>query len=360
MQMYMFGLITAFLVTIATVPMVMAFARKWGFVDKPDHRKVHKGNMPRIGGVAIMFGMAAGVAVLWSQLGEAQNEMGFLIAGAVILAIVGLIDDRFALGAKTKLIGQTVAAICAASSGLRIEFIQIPFIGNVEFGFLSFIVTIIWILAVINSVNLIDGLDGLAAGVTMIAVLTMLIMATGHPLAYASVIVLSLSLLGSTSGFLLYNFYPAKIFMGDTGSMFLGYAMAVISMMGLFKSVTMFSLIVPLLILAVPFIDTTFAVIRRTLNQQSIGTADKGHLHHCLLAMGYGHRKTVLIIYGISMLFGAVAVLFSQTANWVSLVLLVVILCGIMLFAEGIGLIGQKRKPLLKALGKMQLVKKLE
>ncbi|MCM2675718.1 glycosyltransferase family 4 protein [Alkalicoccobacillus plakortidis] len=360
MQMYLLGLIAAFFVTIATVPVVIVLARKWGFVDKPDQRKVHKGNMPRIGGIAMMLGVAAGVAVLWPQLGETRDDMIFLIGGALVLAIVGLVDDRFALGAKTKLIGQTIAAVCAASSGLRIEFIQIPFIGNWEFGYLSFLVTVIWILAVINSVNLIDGLDGLAAGVTTIAVLTMLIMAIGHPIAYASVIVLSLSLLGSTTGFLLYNFYPGKIFMGDTGSMFLGYAMAIISMMGLFKSVTMFSLIVPLLILAVPFIDTTFAVIRRTLNQQSIGTPDKGHLHHCLLAMGYGHRKTVLIIYGISLLFGAVAVLFSQTANWVSLVLLVVILFGIFVFAEGIGLIGQKRKPLLKALEKMQLVKKYE
>lgn len=360
MQTYILGLIAAFIVTIATVPIVIILAKKWGFVDKPDHRKVHKGNMPRIGGIAIMIGVAAGVAVLWPQLGEAKDDMLFLVGGALILAIVGLVDDKFALGAKTKFGGQTLAAICAASSGIRIEYIQIPFVGNLEFGILSFLVTVLWIVAIINSVNLIDGLDGLAAGVTTIAVLTMLVMALGHPIAYASVIVLSLSLLGSTTGFLLYNFYPAKIFMGDTGSMFLGYAMAVISMMGLFKSVTMFSLIVPLLILAVPLIDTTFAVIRRTLNHQSIGTADKGHLHHCLLAMGFGHRKTVLIIYGISFLFGGVAVLFSQTANWVSLVFLVVILFGILMFAEGIGLIGKQRKPLRKALGKMQLVKRYE
>lgn len=359
-QIYVIGLLTAFLVTVASIPVVMKLARKWGFVDKPDHRKVHKGSMPRMGGVSIILGTAAGVAVLWPMLGTTQDDMLYIILGAFVLLIVGLLDDRLTLGARSKLIGQIGAASIVAMSGLRIEFVQIPFIGNLDFGVFSFLVTVLWILAVINSVNLIDGLDGLAAGVTIIAVIAMIVMALGHPLAYAGVIVLSLSILGSSTGFLLFNFHPAKIFMGDTGSMFLGYAMAVISMLGLFKSVTLFSLIVPLLILAVPFIDTAFAIIRRTLNQQSIGTPDKGHLHHCLLAMGYGHRKTVLIIYGISCMFGVTAVLFSQTANWVSLVILVVVLFFTLLFAEMIGLVGQKRKPLLNALEKLQVLRKAE
>jgi UDP-GlcNAc:undecaprenyl-phosphate GlcNAc-1-phosphate transferase len=349
---YVLGLLVAFFVSVITLPMIIRFSKRFGFVDQPNSRKVHKEAKPRLGGIAIILGTIAGCFVLEPPI---ENMTG-IITGAVILILTGIIDDRYALSAKVKIIAQIASAVVVVASGLRIEYVSLPFIAHIEFGLLSYLVTIFWIVAIVNSINLIDGLDGLAGGVATIAIITILIMATFNPVAQASVIAFSIVLIGSTIGFLFFNFHPAKIFMGDTGSLFLGYSIAIISILGFYKSVTALSLLVPLIILGVPILDTFFAIIRRALNKQKISSPDKGHLHHRLLEMGYGHRETVIIIYGISIMFSMAALVLSNSAFWGSLIIIGVLMINTQLFAEFIGLIGKERTPILTAVKKISLL----
>ncbi|MFC0559258.1 glycosyltransferase family 4 protein [Halalkalibacter alkalisediminis] len=352
MLYYVLGLLVAFVVSVITLPFIIRFSKKYGFVDQPNSRKVHKEVKPRLGGIAIILGTIAGCLILMPQ----SEYMVEIMIGAVILVITGIVDDRYALSAKVKIIAQIASAVVVVSSGLRIEYVSLPFIEHLEFGILSYVVTVFWIVAIVNSINLIDGLDGLAGGVATIAIITILVMALFNPIAQTTVIAFSVVLIGSTVGFLFYNFHPAKLFMGDTGSLFLGYSIAIISILGFYKSVTALSLLVPLIILGVPIIDTFFAIIRRALNKQKISAPDKGHLHHRLLEMGYGHRETVMIIYGISILFSVAALALSNSAFWGSLIIITVLMVNIQLFAEFIGLIGKERAPILKAVKKLSLL----
>lgn len=317
------------------------FAIKIGAVDRPNSRKVHTTIMPRLGGLAIYLSFIIGLLVL-----QPENEFAIpIIIGSVIIIITGILDDLLELSAKVKLAGQIAAALVVVLNGVQVQYINLPFGGVLEFGMLSIPLTILWIVGITNAINLIDGLDGLAAGVSSIALITI----TGMALLMGNTFVTSVSLivLGSTLGFLIYNFHPAKIFMGDTGALFLGYIISVLSLLG-FKNVTMVSLIVPIIILGVPISDTIFAIIRRLVNKQPLSAADKSHLHHCLLRLGYSHRQTVLIIYGIAAFFGVSAVIFSQATIWVSLMLILLLILAIELFAEKIGLVGKGYKPLIK------------
>jgi len=213
-------------------------------------------------------------------------------------------------------------------------------------GLLSYPLTILWIVGITNAINLIDGLDGLAAGVSCIAIATISIMA----FMGGKVLILTLSfiILASTIGFLFYNFNPAKIFMGDTGSLFLGYSISVLSLLGLYKSVTLFSFVIPILILGVPIFDTLFAIIRRIVNKRPISSPDKGHIHHRLLSLGLSHRMTVILIYCLSAVFSVCALIFSSTTIWGALFITFVLLFFLELFAEAIGLAGKNYKPMLK------------
>ncbi|APH03564.1 glycosyltransferase family 4 protein [Bacillus weihaiensis] len=343
---YIIAFCISLIVTLITTPIVKHIAVKYGFVDKPDHRKVHQSLMPRLGGLAIVFGVIAGFIYLKPQI---PNIVPASIGALIILAI-GILDDKYTLSAKVKFIGQILAASIVVFSGIDIDFITFPFGDRIELGTLGVILSILWIVGVTNAINLIDGLDGLAGGVSAIAIGSILAMSV---LNNQFVIVpLCIILIGSIIGFLYFNFHPAKIFMGDTGALFLGYSIAVISMMGLFKSVTLFSLIIPIIILGIPIFDTFFAIVRRVLNKQRISAPDKSHLHHCLIAMGFSHRKTVLIIYGIGILFGFSAIIFSTSTLWVSLIIIGVLIIVIQLTAEIIGLIG-KRKPLINMIKRM-------
>lgn len=357
MNSLLLACLTSFIVTLVITPLIIKLAHRYGFVDTPNERKVHTKAMPRIGGLAFIIGTITGLLFVSDQLQADLRTTIFIIVGALPLVLIGLLDDRFTLKARHKLVAQLTSACIVVSSGISIEFIAIPFGERLDFGLLSSIVTVIWIIAIINSINLIDGLDGLSAGVSIIALTTMLVLASGNPAAYGLVFAFALPLIGSLSGFLFYNFHPAKIFMGDTGSLFLGYMIAVLSTMGFFKSVTIVSLIIPLLILGVPIVDTLFAIVRRKLNGRSIGAADKGHLHHCLLKKGYGHKQVVLTIYGVSLLFGISALLMSMSNVWLSLFLFLIVTLLVQLFAEIIGLIGEKRQPLLNMLRGRGLLK---
>lgn len=345
-------LILAFLASIVLTPLVKRLAFRIGAVDRPNYRKVHARIMPRLGGLAIFGSFLIGYFIL-RPVDPISNavEPAFIpisaaiIIGAFIIIITGVFDDMLEISAKAKMIGQLLAAsIVVIGGGLEISFINLPFGGEIDFGYFSIPLTIVWIIGITNAINLIDGLDGLAAGVSSVALITLSIMA----FIMGDVFVMSTAaiLAASSIGFLYYNFHPAKIFMGDTGALFLGFMISVLALMG-FKNVTMVALIIPVIMLGVPISDTFFAIVRRVREKQPISAADKSHLHHCLLNIGFSHRQTVLIIYGIAALFGLAALLFSQATLWGGILLLGVMLLAIELFVEVVGLAGKNYRPLI-------------
>ena len=247
--------------------------------------------------------------------------------------------------AKAKLAGQLAAAVVVVTwGGLQIDFINLPFGGQFDFGYLSIPITIIWIIGITNAINLIDGLDGLAAGVSTIALISHY--SNGDDYGECICCRNAAILAASSLGFLFFNFHPAKIFMGDTGSLFLGFMISVLALLG-FKNVAVVSLVIPIIMLGVPISDTFFAIVRRIRMKQKITAPDKSHLHHCLLRSGFSHRQTVLVIYGLAILFGVAAILFSQATVWGAILLIVVMLIAIELFVEIIGLAGTNYRPLL-------------
>lgn len=339
--------------TLLVTPLVMKLAVRLKAVDKPDmNRKIHNGVKPSMGGLAIFIGAAAG----FLYLQPVHSQLTAIIIGACIMILTGLLDDIFEFRAIYKLIGQISAALVVVSSGLFIEKLTIPFMGTVYLGGFGILITIIWIVGASNAINLIDGLDGLAAGVSAIGLTSILVMGL---IDYRMIVVyLSIILIGSCVGFLFHNFYPSKIFMGDTGSLFLGYSIAIISMLGLFKNVAFFSFIVPIIVIAIPVLDTVYAIIRRRINNQGIATADKKHIHYKLLEMGYSHRQSVLIIYAFSIFFGLMAIIFNSATLLTSLILLVVIVLAIQLIAELAGITVLSRQPLLDRIRKVAGVRK--
>jgi len=340
--MIYFILIMCFFGSILLTPLVKKLAFKVGATDKPDKRKVHQKIMPRMGGLAIYISFLIGALLVNPD--KAYHYP--ILIGSLIIIITGVLDDMYNLNAKIKFIAQTAAAIVVVVwGGVQVEFINLPFGGQLQFGFLDIPITVLWIVGITNAINLIDGLDGLAAGVSSIALFTItgmaMIMGNGYVIALSSIA------LASTLGFLFFNFYPAKIFMGDTGALFLGYIIAVMSLLG-FKNVTLISFVIPVIILGVPISDTFFAIIRRLVNKQPLSAPDKSHLHHCLINIGFTHRQTVIIIYAMATFFGLVAVIFSQAKVWGAILLIAIMLLIIELFVEKIGLVGKNYKPILK------------
>jgi UDP-GlcNAc:undecaprenyl-phosphate/decaprenyl-phosphate GlcNAc-1-phosphate transferase len=344
---YTFAFIIALVVTVIATPLVKKLAFKFNVVDKPNEdRKVHKKTMPYLGGLAIALGFFAGYIYLYPKV----QFMPAFIIGALLIIITGVVDDKYKMSAKYKLLMQILVAVIVVSSGVSIDFIQVPYIGQISFGWWGYPLSILWIVGVTNAINFIDGLDGLATGVSSIALIAIMVM--GILNGQVAAIGLSVILLGGTLGFLFFNIHPAKIFMGDAGSMFIGYTMAVISILGLFKSLTFFSIIIPIIVLAVPIFDTSFAIIRRIATGQKISTPDRLHLHHCLMNMGFSHRTTVFIIYGISATFGIAAIIFSRSVLWGSLIILILSTFMLRFTIELVGT-WQKKKPLVEAVKKI-------
>ena len=297
-------IMTTFIFVAFMVPVVKKIALHVGAMDIPNARKVHTKPMPRLGGLAIFMGFLLGYLLF----GESSQVMDSIFIGGCGVIITGIIDDIKPVRALYKFLGQVAAAaIVTFYGGLILQDIS-AFGFYVDFGILAYPITIFFIVACINCVNLIDGLDGLSSGISSIYFLTVGIIA-----AIMGKIGLDMTLtfimFGSTLGFLIHNFHPASIFAGDSGSMFMGFMIAVIALLG-FKNVTLTSLIVPLLILAIPILDTLFAIIRRRIKGESISTPDKSHIHHQLLNMQFSHRNTVLIIYGIQILFAAASIVY--------------------------------------------------
>ena len=295
---------TTFLFVAIITPFIKNTAIHIGAVDIPNERKVHKKVMPRLGGLGIFLGFLLG----YMLFGTPSAIMNSILIGSFIIVLIGVIDDIKPLKASTKFLGQLAAACIVVFYG-NILLQDISAFGiYIDFHIFAYPLTIFFILGCINCLNLIDGLDGLAAGISSIYFLTIGIIATIQG-TFGLDFIITFILLGSTLGFLVHNFNPAKIFMGDSGSLFLGFIIAVIALLG-FKNVTMTSLIIPLLILAIPILDTLFAIVRRLLKGEKISTPDKCHIHHQLLNKRFSHRATVLIIYGINLLFASASIVY--------------------------------------------------
>jgi UDP-GlcNAc:undecaprenyl-phosphate GlcNAc-1-phosphate transferase len=314
----------AFLFAFLVTPLVEKTAFRIGAVDMPTARKVHARPMPRLGGVAIYFSLliAFGFALLRFQK-FTPEIWGILLGGSAIL-VVGVIDDLRNLSPGVKFLGQVLASSILVAFGMRIEFIGNP-VGKqlLVLGPLSIPVTLFWMLTLINTINFIDGLDGLAAGVSSIAAVTLFLSAlqTGQ----VTVAFLAIAVAGSAVGFLIHNFNPASIIMGDSGSMFLGFMLGAITLQGVMKSVVVLSLLVPLMILGVPIFDGAFAILRRIRHDRPLSRPDRGHIHHQLLDRGFTHRQTVIIIYVWCILLSAGAALsFATTRQKVMLKLIII------------------------------------
>ena len=298
------------------IPIVKNIAVHVGALDIPDARKVHKAPMPRMGGLGIFAGFLVGYVLFGYQ----SIQMNSILIGSFILIITGMIDDIKPVPAKYKFLGQLVAALVIPLYGGIVLRDVSAFGLYVNFGIYSYPLTVFFIVAAINCVNLIDGLDGLAGGISAIYFLTIGIISILLGNTNGLDAVLTFIMLGSVLGFLKHNFNPASIFMGDSGSMFLGYMIAVISLLG-YKNVTFTSFIVPIFLLAIPILDTSFAILRRFINHMPISMPDKNHLHHQFLKKNFSHRRTVLTIYVIDLLFATASILYVVGDFYVGLVI---------------------------------------
>ena len=336
----------AFIITIMATPYTIKIAKKIGAIDIPkDKRRMHKKVMTKFGGPAVILGFLIStiyLLIVMSMEGTinlfGQEEYGKkllgLFLGILVMSIICVIDDIKTIKPLTKLFGQILGAIIAVSFGIRIDAVTIPFLNIPEMNeIISIILTIGWIVGVTNAINLIDGLDGLSSGISVISAISLLIIfvLNGSPLIS---IILVTALAGALVGFLPFNFAPAKTFIGDTGSNFLGFTLSIISILGMAKTYTIAVIVLPLIVLGLPIFDTLWAIIRRIIKGKSIKAifkADKGHLHHKIVARGFSQKQAVLILYGISATFGIFAVILLDSGIWkaLSFLLMVIVALGL-------------------------------
>lgn len=315
-------LVISFIMTFIATPIVKFLAERFEVVDVPkDGRRMHKKAMPLMGGLAMFYGFIVSIAVFVPM----TRQLAGLFIGATIIVIMGIIDDKKNLHALPKLIFQIVAAVVAVCFGHSINFFTNPF-GDTTLPMLlsspwAEIISVFWIVGLTNAVNFIDGLDGLAAGVSSIASLSILFISI--IMGNAAVTPIAAALVGCCVGFLPFNSNPAKIFMGDTGSTFLGYVLALISMQGLFKGYVVVSFVLPMLVLGLPLFDTLFAIIRRIIHGQSPMTADRGHLHHRLIDLGFNQKQAVAIMYSISSILGIGSIVMAARGVVSGIILIV-------------------------------------
>lgn len=327
---FLLAFITAFVIT----PHTMRLAKKVGAIDVPNDRRINKKPMPRLGGLAVISGFFISVIYLLIMMNFEKTInlfgvenyymklIGFFL-GVVIIGITCFIDDSKGILSGIKLSAQIIAAIVVVMFGVRIQDFTIPFMNDkiIISETASYIITVIWIVGITNAINLIDGLDGLSSGVCLISCLSLLIIFSlnGSPIL---AVVLITALAGAIVGFLPYNFNPAKTFIGDTGSNFMGFSIAIISILGVAKTYTAIVLIAPIIVLALPIFDTLFAVVRRVIKGKSIKAIlkpDRGHLHHRLMDRGYTQKQAVLIMYGVTAILGMFTIILLESGIWKAL-----------------------------------------
>ena len=332
MYKYIIPFLAAFILTFIQMPFTIKLAKKKGFLDVPkDERRVHKEPIPVGGGIA----MVISVTILTLYYLPINKGLIMTILASLVIALSGLYDDKKDLSPKLKFLFQILAGVLLILGGMKIEFVTNPFDSHdalLILNILSIPVTIFWVCGITNTINLIDGLDGLASGVSMICAISMFFIT--YRMGRYEVSIVCALVAGACLGFLPFNFNPAKIFMGDTGALYLGFMLSYISISGFLKQAAILMIFVPVLILGVPVFDTAFAMVRRKLSGKSMVEADKGHLHHRLLKMGLNQRQTVVILYSISAIFGVLANLISRFHSSIALVislgvLLIIIATGV-------------------------------
>lgn len=336
--------ILAFIISFMATPYTIKIANKIGAVDIPkDKRRMHTKKMPKFGGPAVILGFVVsmlyliivmsieGSLDLFAEQEYAKKLFGVLL-GIGVITITGILDDIKTLRAWQQLLGQVIAAVIVVSFGTKIEHLNIPFLYRVGLSeAFSTVLTVVWIVGVTNAINLIDGLDGLSSGISLISCVSLLVifLMNGSPMI-ATIIVTAMS--GALVGFLPYNFSPAKTFIGDTGSNFLGFMLAVVSILGVAKTYTMAVIVLPVIVLGLPIFDVIFAIIRRTVKGKSIKAAfkpDKGHLHHRLVKKGFTQKQAVLILYGLSASLGMFAIILLDSGIWKALSFLLMIIAAV-------------------------------
>lgn len=295
--------IIAALIVLAATPLAARLARAVGAVDQPSDRRIHREPTPRLGGLAILAGFL--VPVLYFL--PADPAARALIVGAVLICALGAVDDIWGLSPAVKLAGQVACAAIPVSAGLTIDHITLPFVGVGDLGPAQYPLTILWFVAIVNMINFSDGMDGLAAGITGLGATTFAILAAS--LGRADPAIMAAALAGACVAFLVFNFHPAKVFMGDAGSMFLGFVIAGVSVSGVMKSAAAVAVVAPLIVLAIPILDTSFVIMKRIKHGLPVYSADRSHFHHRFFTIGWGQRKTVLALYAWCALMGAVALL---------------------------------------------------
>lgn len=321
-------------ISFVLTPLVKKFAVKIGAIDIPkDDRRMHSKPIPRLGGIAVFIGFLIAVMLFV----EIDRQLQGILIGALIIVLLGVIDDMLPLNAFLKLCVQIIASLIVIWHGTRIEMLSnLSFLSDNTYIHLnpiwSYPITLIWIIVITNSVNLIDGLDGLSVGVSSIASITLLIIAI--IVSEMNIVLIMAALAGACIGFLPFNLNPAKIFVGDTGSTFLGFILACISIHGLFKLYTVISFAVPFLILGLPIFDTLFAIIRRLLHGKSPMSPDRGHVHHRLIDMGFNQKQTVMILYLLSGLLGFAAVVLTSSGEIKALLLILALILAIVIGAK--------------------------
>ena len=336
----------AFIVSFMVTPYSIKIAKKIGAIDIPkDDRRMRKKSIPKLGGLAVISGFAISLIYLISvmniegsiNLFDENQYLKKLIGvglGVIVITITGIIDDTKTLKPLQKLFGQVLAAIIAVAFGIRISSSDIPFIQNsIIAEEIALIVTVIWIVGITNAINLIDGLDGLSSGIALISCISLLII---FALNYSPMIAILMitSLIGALVGFLPFNFSPAKTFIGDTGSNFLGYILSIVSILGVAKTYTAVVIALPMLVLGLPIFDVIWAIIRRAIKGKSIKAifkADKGHLHHRLLAKGFSQKQAVLVMYAMSAALGLFAIILLESGIWKALSFLLMVIAALFL-----------------------------
>ena len=328
--------VISILISAVLTPFVKKIAVKLDVIDIPkDSRRVHNKPIPLLGGLAIYFSF---IITLILNRGELSSPEKGMIFGATVIVIGGFIDDKYDIKPWCKLLFQILAALILIYFGIRITIITNP-VSNIyqyiHIGMFSIPLTIIWVVGITNAMNLIDGLDGLAAGIALIASVTLSIIAILNGRNEAAIVTIIFA--GSILGFLPYNFNPASIFMGDTGAQLLGFMLAAISIEGAIKSAAVFPIAVPILAFGIPIYDTLFAVIRRKINGKPIMSADKGHLHHRLLDMGLNQKQAVLIMYVISAILGSFSIIAAEVNPQRAYFLLIGVMIVLIILAWKVG-----------------------
>lgn len=358
---YVLVLIGALLMSLFLTPLVRFLAFRVGAVDNPNARRVNKVPMPTSGGLAIFMSFlvaSLGLIPIASKGAMFFGQTYFsyilpVVIGATVITLTGFLDDLYELSPKLKMFGILIGAVIVwAFTDFKFDSFKIPFGGPLlVFGpFLTLFLTVLWIVSITNAINLIDGLDGLVSGVSIISLVTMAIVSYFFlPQKDFFLTLTILVLISAITGFFPYNYHPAMIYLGDTGALFIGFMIGVLSLQGL-KNSTAVAVVTPVIILGVPIMDTIVAIIRRSLSGQKFYEPDKMHLHHRLLSMGFTHRGAVLVVYGITMLFSLISLLLNVSSRIGGVLLMLGLLFGLEVFIEGLEIWGEKRTPLFNLL----------